>query len=140
MRILIVDDDYHDAEQLSSIARKEGMEVRLLDNLTEAVRSLVAEPSDLLLVDAHLPGLNGATTLSLLREVAPQTPIILLTSQASPPSIHLLLQAGAFRVLEKPISRETLLGAISAAGLSRGVIGPETPRSRPSDLRKEVIP
>jgi len=124
MRILIVDDDYHDAEQLSTIARKEGMEVRLLGNLTEAVRSLVAEVTDLLLVDAHLPGLNGATTLSLLREVAPQTPIILLASQASPLSIHLLLQAGAFQVLEKPIARETLLTAIRAADLPRGTSDP----------------
>ncbi len=126
MRILIVDDDYHDAEQLSAMARKEGMEVRLLGNLTEAVRNLVAEPCDLLLIDAHLPGLNGATTLSLLREVAPYTPIILLASQASSPSIHLLLQSGAFRVLEKPIARETLLTAIRAAGLSRGTTGPDT--------------
>ena len=119
MRILVVDDDYHDATQLSSIARKEGIEVRVLDNLTNAVRVLMAEEYDLLLVDMHLPGFNGATALSLLNEVAPRTPVMLLASQASVYSTHQSLQAGAFRVLEKPVIRETLLAAIREACASR---------------------
>ena len=119
MRILVVDDDYHDATQLSSIARKEGIEVRVLDNLTDAVRLLMAEEYDLLLVDMHLPGLDGATALSLLNEVAPRAPVILLASQASVYPTHLLLQAGAFRVLEKPLVRETLLATIHEACASR---------------------
>ena len=115
MRILVVDDDYHDGEQVSSFARKEGIEVRVLDNLTDAVRVLMAEEYDLLLVDMHLPGFNGATALSLLNEVAPRTPVMLLASQASVYSTHQSLQAGAFRVLEKPLVRETLLAAIREA-------------------------
>jgi DNA-binding response OmpR family regulator len=119
MRILVVDDDYHDAEQLRSFARKEGIEVRVLDNLTDAIRVLMAEEYDLLLLDMHLPGFNGATALSLLNEVAPRTPIMLLASQTSAYSTHQLLQAGAFRVLEKPLVRETLLAAIREACASR---------------------
>ncbi len=115
MRILVVDDDYHAAEQASSFARKEGIEVRVLNNLTEAVRTMMAEEFDLLLLDAHLPGLNGATALPLLNEVAPRTPVIFLDSQPSVSSTHLLLQAGAFRVLKKPLVRETLLTAIREA-------------------------
>lgn len=129
MRILVVDDDYHDAEQVGSIARKEGIEVRVLNNLTEAVRSLMAEEFDLLLLDLHLPGLNGTTALSLLKEVAPRTVVILLASQLSASSTHLLLQAGAFRVLEKPLVRETLLTAIHAASASRGMKAPGTPEA-----------
>ena len=117
MRILVVDDDYHEGEQLSAFARKEGFEMRVLDNLTDAVRLLMAEEYDLLLVDMHLPGLNGATALSLLNEVAPRTPVIFLASQASVYPTHLLLQAGAFRVLEKPLVRESLLAAIQEARL-----------------------
>ncbi len=119
MRILVVDDDYHDGEQVSALARKEGIEVRVLDNLTNAVRVLMAEEYDLLLVDLHLPGLNGATALSLLNEVAPRTPVILLASHATSYSTHQLLQAGAFRILEKPLVRETLLTAIREARASR---------------------
>ncbi len=119
MRILVVDDDYHDGEQVSSFARKEGIEVRVLDNLTDAVRVLMAEEYDLLLLDMHLPGFNGATALSLLNEVAPHTPVILLSSGTSVYSTHLLLQAGASRVLEKPLVRETLLAAIREACASR---------------------
>ena len=129
MRILVVDDDYHCAEQVGSIARKEGIEVRVLNSLTEAVRSLMAEEFDLLLLDLHLPGLNGTTALSLLKEVAPHTPVILLASQPSVSSTHLLLPAGAFRVLEKPLVRETLLTAIHAAGASRRIKAPGTPEA-----------
>ena len=119
MRVLLVDDDYHETEQLSSFARREGIEVRVLNNLTEAVRTLMAEEYDLLLLDMHLPGLNGTTALPLLNEVAPRTPVILLASQPSASSTHLLLQAGAFRVLEKPLVRETLLTAIHEASALR---------------------
>ena len=119
MRILIVDDDYHCAEQVSSLARREGIEVRVLNNLTEAVRTLMAEEYDLLLLDMHLPGLNGVTALPLLNEVAPRTPVILLAMQPSAASTNQLLQAGVFRVLEKPLVRETLLTAIHEASASR---------------------
>jgi DNA-binding response OmpR family regulator len=119
MRVLLVDDDYHCAEQVSSFARREGIEVRVLNNLTDAVRSLMAEEYDLLLLDMHLPGLNGATALPLLNEVAPRTPVILLTSQPSDASTHQLFQAGAFRVLEKPLVRETVMTAIHEASASR---------------------
>lgn len=119
MRILLVDDDYHCAEQVSSFARREGIEVRVLSSLTEAVRSLMAEEYDLLLLDMHLPGLNGATALPLLNEVAPRTPVILLTSQPIDASTHHLLQAGAFRVLAKPLVRETVMSAVHEASASR---------------------
>ena len=115
MRILVVDDDYHDAEQLSSFARKEGIEVRVLNNLTEAVRVLMGEMYDVLFLDMHLPDLNSGTALSLLNEIAPRTPVILLANQTAVYSTHSLLQAGAFRVLEKPLVRETLLSAIDEA-------------------------
>jgi DNA-binding NtrC family response regulator len=119
MRVLLVDDDYHCAEQISSLARREGIEVRVLNNLTEAVRTLMAEEYDLLLLDMHLPGLNGVTALPLLNEVAPRTPVILLAMQPSAASTNQLLQAGVFRVLEKPLVRETLLTAIHEASASR---------------------
>jgi len=119
VRILVVDDDYHETEQLSSFARREGIEVRVLNNLTEAVRTLMAEEYDLLLLDMHLPGLNGTTALPLLNEVAPRTPVILLAMQPSAASTNQLLQAGVFRVLEKPLVRETLLTAIHEASASR---------------------
>ena len=119
MRVLLVDDDYHCAEQVSSLARREGIEVRVLNNLTEAVRTLMAEEYDLLLLDMHLPGLNGVTALPLLNEVAPRTPVILLAMQPSAASTNQLLQAGVFRVLEKPLARETLLTAIHEASASR---------------------
>jgi DNA-binding NtrC family response regulator len=119
MRVLLVDDDYHCAEQVSSLARREGIEVRVLNNLTEAVRTLMAEEYDLLLLDMHLPGLNGVTALPLLNEVAPRTPVILLAMQPSAASTNQLLQAGVFRVLEKPLVRETLLTAIHEASASR---------------------
>ena len=115
MRILVVDDDYHDAEQLGSFARKEGIEVRVLNNLTEAIRVLMGEMYDVLFLDMHLPDLNSGTALSLLNEIAPRTPVILLANQTAVYSIHSLLQAGAFRVLEKPLVRETLLSAIDEA-------------------------
>ena len=119
MRVLVVDDDYYCAEQVSSLARREGIEVRVLNNLTEAVRTLMAEEYDLLLLDMHLPGLNGVTALPLLNEVAPRTPVILLAMQPSAASTNQLLQAGVFRVLEKPLVRETLLTAIHEASASR---------------------
>jgi signal transduction histidine kinase/ActR/RegA family two-component response regulator len=76
-----------------------------------------AHQPQLILLDIHLPGLNGMDALAILR-ADPSTadiPVIALTANAMPSHRERALAAGFFRYVTKPISVRELIDAIDAA-------------------------
>jgi CheY-like chemotaxis protein len=76
-----------------------------------------AHQPQLILLDIHLPGLNGMDALAILR-ADPSTadiPVIALTANAMPSHRERALAAGFFRYVTKPISVRSLIDAIDAA-------------------------
>jgi CheY-like chemotaxis protein len=76
-----------------------------------------AHQPQLILLDIHLPGLNGMDALAILR-ADPSTagiPVIALTANAMPSHRERALAAGFFRYVTKPIGVRELIDAIDAA-------------------------
>ena len=61
MRIIIIEDDYYTLQTLSRFLEAKGCSTQFHTTIADAVRSLLAEEFDLMLLDHHLPGLNGTT-------------------------------------------------------------------------------
>ncbi|WP_182142311.1 ATP-binding response regulator [Cupriavidus necator] len=102
-------------EQL--IARRP--DVRLLTAVTGTLGVELARTSlpDLILMDIHLPDINGIEALRLLRE-DPKTariPVIALSANAMPRDIEKGIKAGFFRYLTKPIKLNEFIDALNAA-------------------------
>lgn len=114
MRIIIVDDDYYTCQTLSQFLVTKGFSTHLHNNISDAVRTLLAEECDLMLLDYHLPGINGTDALPIIREVSPQLPVVLMMDETTREDRQKALQAGAFRLLQKPIDHRELLGAIGS--------------------------
>ncbi len=77
---------------------------------------------DLILLDLHLPGMNGYEALAHLKAM-PETasiPVIALTAAAMPSDVRRGLAAGFFRYLTKPIDVKELLSAIGECLPSAG--------------------
>lgn len=113
-------------EQL--IARRADM--RLLTAVTGARGVEVARTSlpEVIVMDIHLPDINGIAALELLRE-DPKTahiPVIALSANAMPRDIEKGIRAGFFRYLTKPIKLAEFMEALGAA-LKQTETGP--PRS-----------
>ena len=74
-----------------------------------------SEP-DAILLDLMMPGeLDGMTTLAKLREVAPDTPVVMMSGRAGLSDAVRATKLGAFNFLEKPLSPEGVLLALASA-------------------------
>jgi two-component system, NarL family, response regulator LiaR len=67
---------------------------------------------DVILLDLMMPGMNGITTASLLRQILPHAPIIIFTSACSQSSLIDVLRAGVSGVLLKTVEIDELALAI----------------------------
>src|SRR5467141_3988097 len=110
--VYVVDDDASVREAVGSLIRSAGFRVRTFESAQEFLASPRAEVPSCLVLDVHLPGLNG---LELQRELARadiQIPIIFLTGYGDIPTSVRAIKAGALEFLTKPFADEDLLNAI----------------------------
>lgn len=113
--ILIVDDDIRMLQALEKVLTQEGARVTCFDAAVDAFRILAARPTkfDLLITDLRMPFVSGAKTVSVVHEVLPKLPIIVLTGFSDPEVKAECLRKGATAFLEKPIEASLLLGIVA---------------------------
>ena len=90
---------------------------------------LAASGSDLdcLLLDLHMPGINGFDVLDALRARQIPVPVIVITAHDEPGTAERVRALDAVAYLKKPVDRDTLLSAIEAALTHDKLQGVETP-------------
>jgi putative two-component system response regulator len=103
--ILVVDDDNANLWVVEAILREAGYtDVRCVANGNEALEFFKQIEPDLVLLDLHMPGLDGMSTLETLRWMRPgvRLPIVVLTADISDQAKREALAAGATDFLTKP--------------------------------------
>ena len=94
----------------------EGYEVVETPSGTEAIARVKEGEPDVALVDLMMPGeLDGMGTLGRLRDVAPDLPVIMMSGRAGLADAVKATKLGAFNFLEKPLTPEGVLLAVSSA-------------------------
>ncbi len=114
--VLIIDDESNIRRMVGALLAAEGYEVRdAHDGAGGLSRALEAEP-DALLLDLMIPGeLDGMATLARVRESLPDVPVIMMSGRAGLSDAVKATKLGAFNFLEKPLSPESVLLALSSA-------------------------
>ncbi|MEL6322490.1 MAG: response regulator, partial [Cyanobacteria bacterium J06626_14] len=118
LRLLVVDDDEVDRIALRRALKRAGLPFELteINNADSAIQQLDAEPFDCAFLDYQLPGYDGLTLLTQLRESGVTVPIIMLTGQGNEETAVNLMKAGASDYLSKAkLSDGTLKRAIQSA-------------------------
>jgi sigma-B regulation protein RsbU (phosphoserine phosphatase) len=114
--ILVIDDDRASRRMLARALDEAGYTCRESSGGIEALEKLRSEIPSLLLLDFHMPGLNGAEVLSRLRAdenpAIAQLPAIMLTGDGGEESELLCLEAGANDFVTKPINLPVLRARI----------------------------
>lgn len=114
--ILIIDDDRASRRMLVRALGEAGYECLEASDGIEGLKMLRAEVPSLLLLDFHMPELNGAEVLSQIRGDADsaiaQLPTVMLTGDSGEESEVLCLEAGASDFVTKPISLPILRARI----------------------------
>lgn len=112
-RILLVEDEESISQPLSYLLKKEGYEVTVIANGTDAVNEFRPDRFDLILLDLMLPGLSGTEVCREIRQQS-QVPIIMLTAKDSEVDIVVGLELGADDYITKPYSSRELLARTRA--------------------------
>ena len=114
-RVSIVDDDASIREALKSLMRSVKFDVDAFASAEEFLASERLQDTECLILDAHLPGMNGFELQGLLSVEGREIPIIFITAHSDDTSRQRALKAGAVAFLAKPVRREALFKAIHSA-------------------------
>lgn len=112
MKYLIVDDDLFMTTLVSSILKKNKVEVVSHFNIGDALRTLMEEEFDGIIMDLHMPGIDGISAIPLAKQIRPEISIGLMTSDTSPETRSRVLSSGADFFLQKPSDLNNLWDVI----------------------------
>lgn len=109
--ILVVDDDTSNLRMASRILSAEQMRVSCLKSGEDALAFLQDNRPDLILLDVHMPGMDGFEALAAIRsgEETADIPVIFLTADDDSSTETRGLKAGAKDFIKKPFVPEVLL-------------------------------
>jgi CheY-like chemotaxis protein len=126
-RILVADDNPPSLRFFAEALALAGFECLQADDGRRAVQLAQAHVLDLLLLDARMPGLDGAATLAAIRAghgASRHAPALATTADADPAQHAMLRAAGFAEVLAKPIAVAALRAALArhlpAAAIAEG--------------------
>ncbi|WP_409409451.1 response regulator [Acidithiobacillus ferriphilus] len=113
-RILIVEDNMINYKLAGIVLRKAGYEILHAGDAEQGIVIARAEYPDLVLMDIHLPGMDGLTAIRILKEdpATRRIPIIALTALAMKGDEESIFAAGCDAYLSKPIGHQTLIEVV----------------------------
>lgn len=114
MRILFIEDSERLQRSVGTGLRKAGYAVDAATSGTDGEWLAQSNTYDVILLDLMLPGMDGLTLLSRLREAGDKTPILMLTARGSVDDRVKGLQLGADDYLPKPFAFDELLARVQA--------------------------
>ena len=109
--ILVIDDDAANLRMASHILSEEQMRVSCLKSGEAAIKFLQGNRPDLILLDIHMPGMDGFETIAAIKEstATADIPVIFLTANDDSNAETRGLEAGAMDFIKKPFVPEVLL-------------------------------
>jgi diguanylate cyclase (GGDEF)-like protein len=115
-KILVVDDDRKMRDYLRDLLERSGYRVEMAEDGQRALGKIAAIKPDLVLLDVHMPGMNGLEVLRIIKVPRDMyfLPVILLTADRDLESRLSGLRLGADDYLTKPINNHEVLARTEA--------------------------
>ncbi|MEW5803971.1 MAG: sigma-54 dependent transcriptional regulator [bacterium] len=113
--ILIIEDHQNTRQGLTSLLRNSGYQVDEACNGFEAEAMITGTPYDLVLVDLLLPYMNGLEILKKVKEISPNTEVIVITGNESIDSAINSMKLGAYDYLLKPFEPQKIIDTVHHA-------------------------
>jgi len=107
-KILIVDDEQGIRDFLAIMLKKEGHEAVTAASGADALKAVQAEIFDLVITDVKMPGTDGIDVLRTIKEVSPETVVIMITAFAATETAIEAMKLGAYDYIIKPFKVDEL--------------------------------
>ena len=114
-KVLIVDDEKDFLDIMAERMEARGMDVTPTTSAEDALKMVLKESYDAVIMDLMMPEMDGFKALKLFKESRPEVPIILLTANVPEEKCLEAIKLGAMDVIEKPADLNLLTQKIEAA-------------------------
>jgi two-component system response regulator HydG len=130
--ILVIDDESGILDTLRILLKNEGFEVTTAQGGKAGLEQLKASAPDIVLTDVRMPQVTGIDVLQAVRDQDPETPVILMTAQASLQTAIQAVNQGAFYYIQKPFSNDDMVAICRRAAEHRRL------RAENKQLKQEI--
>ncbi|MEP6989658.1 MAG: sigma-54 dependent transcriptional regulator [bacterium] len=117
--VLVVDDEQGILESLGILLRNAGFTTHTARGGRAGLEQLAALQPDIVLTDVRMPDVGGVEILAAARQQNADTPVILMTAQATLQSAMQAVNEGAFYYIQKPFRNDELLAILTRAAEHR---------------------
>ena len=114
-KILVVDDEANMRTLLGMILRKEGHQVIFGENGLKGWEVFQKENPDVVIQDIRMPQMGGIELLKKIKEVSPQTPVVVITAYSDWENAVEAMRLGAFDYIKKPFDNQNIRDVVSRA-------------------------
>jgi len=113
--VLVVDDEPSNVVSLEKIFQREGMRVLTADGAKTALEVSRKHRVQVVLTDLMMPGVNGVELLRALKEISPDTEVVLMTAYGTVETAVQAMREGAYDFVEKPLKRMNIVKSVRKA-------------------------
>lgn len=114
-RLLIVDDEQSVRYSFRKLFNSSLYSFTEAGNAQEAIDSFSKEKPHLVILDIEMPGKDGIQVLKELKEISPETPVIIITAYGSGDRVIKAMKYGAYEYIEKPFDIPRLMAVVDEA-------------------------
>jgi two-component system response regulator HydG len=115
LRVLVVDDNEEFCQNLKDVLELKDYEVATAYDGLKGLEMVKQNGFGLVIMDVKMPVMDGVETFRKLKEIAPDTPVIMVTAYAVDDLMREALRDGAFGSLKKPLDFDRLFELIERA-------------------------
>ena len=114
IKLLLVDDEKQFVDTLAERLAMRGFSARVAYDGPQALKA-VEEPTDVIVLDLRMPGMDGFEVLRSVKKSNPQVQVIILTGHGGDAEEQTAYRMGAYNFLKKPMDIDELLNSIRMA-------------------------
>jgi CheY-like chemotaxis protein len=111
----VVDDNAEVRQMLGDALTALGYQTRMATDGAAAVRAVIDDPPDVVLLDVYMPGLSGVGALPTIVALAPHAKVIMISGAANEDVLKRSLAFGAHDYVTKPFEISSLSRALETA-------------------------
>jgi two-component system response regulator HydG len=120
--LLVVDDEPSNVASLEKIFLREGMRVLTADSSKTAMETVRTHRVQVVLTDLMMPGTGGLELLRAMKQVSPDTEVVVMTAYGTVETAVQAMREGAYDFVEKPLKRMAIVKSVRKAAERQSLV------------------
>jgi len=120
--LLIVDDEPSNVASLQKIFQREGIRVLTADGAKLALEVVRSHRVHVVLTDLMMPGTSGVELLRAMKQVSPDTEVVVMTAYGTVETAVQAMRDGAYDFVEKPLKRMAIVKSVRKAAERQSLV------------------